>query len=124
MHTEPTRDAIATLVHEFYADIRRDSLLQPVFDGAIGDHWEPHLARMVDFWCSVMLASAEFKGNVYGKHMALQGIEAEHFRRWLGLFESHVRRLFQPTVAEEFMAAARRIAASLQYGFFGRLEVA
>jgi len=71
-----------------------------------------------------MLRSAEFKGNVYGKHMQLQGIEAEHFRRWLGLFEEHVRRRFAPADAEDFLAAARRIAASLQYGFFGRLEVA
>jgi hemoglobin len=47
-----------------------------------------------------------------------------HFRRWLALFESHVRRLCEPAVADEFMAAARRIAASLQYGFFGRAEVA
>lgn len=124
MHYELNRDAIATLVGDFYADIRRDSLLQPVFDGAIGADWAPHLARMVDFWCSVMLRSAEFKGNVYGTHMQLRGIEAEHFRRWLGLFEQHVRRLFVPAEAEAFLAAARRIAASLQYGFFGRVEVA
>ena len=124
MYQELNRDAIATLVGDFYADIRRDSLLQPVFDGAIGADWEPHLARMVDFWCSVMLRSAEFKGNVYGTHMQLQGIDAEHFRRWLGLFEQHVRRLFAQEDAEAFLAAARRIAASLQYGFFGRVEVA
>jgi hemoglobin len=124
MYQELNRDAIATLVGDFYADIRRDSLLQPVFDGAIGADWEPHLARMVDFWCSVMLRSAEFKGNVYGTHMQLQGIGAEHFRRWLGLFERHVRRLFAQEDAEAFLAAARRIAASLQYGFFGRVEVA
>lgn len=123
MHTEPTRAAITTLVNDFYTDIRCDSILQPIFDKAIGANWEPHLARMVDFWCSVMLSSAEFKGNVYGKHMALQGIEPAHFRRWLALFESHVRRLFRPDAADQFMAAARRIAASLQYGFFGRVEV-
>jgi hemoglobin len=123
MYSELNRASITTLVNDFYTDIRRDSLLQPVFDGAIGSDWEPHLGRMVDFWCSVMLASGEFKGNVFGKHMALQGIEPEFFRRWLGLFETHVRRLFQPAVAEEFLLAARRIAASLQYGFFGRVEV-
>lgn len=124
MYHELNRQSISTLVNEFYADIRRDSVLQPVFDGAIGANWEVHLARMVDFWCSVMLSSAEFKGNVYGKHMALQGIEAEHFRRWLGLFEGHARSLFEPDIAEAFLAAARRIAASLQYGYFGRVEVA
>ena len=122
MYTELNRAAIATLVHDFYTDIRRDSVLQPVFDGAIGANWEPHLERMVDFWCSVMLSSGEFKGNVFGKHMALQGIELEHFKRWLALFEGHVRRLFQPEVADEFLLAARRIATSLQYGYFGRAE--
>lgn len=124
MYHELNRQSISTLVRDFYADIRRDSVLQPVFDGAIGANWDVHLERMVDFWCSVMLSSAEFKGNVYGKHMQLQGIEAEHFRRWLGLFEAHARRLFAPETAESFLAAARRIAASLQYGYFGRVEVA
>lgn len=124
MHSELNRTSIATLVGDFYADIRRDSVLQPIFDGAIGANWEPHLERMVDFWCSVMLSSGEFKGNVFGKHMQLQGIDMEHFRRWLGLFETHVRRLFAPSDADEFMLAARRIAASLQYGYFGRAELA
>ncbi len=55
--------------------------------------------------------------------MQLQGIEMAHFRRWFSLFEPHVRRLFQPAVAEEFMAVAQRIGASLQYGYFGRAEV-
>jgi hemoglobin len=123
LHSELNRDSIATLVHDFYTDIRRDPVLAPVFNGAIGEHWAPHLERMVDFWCSVMLSSAEFKGNVFGKHMALQGIEAEHFRRWLALFEAHARRLFAPEVAEAFLAAARRIATSLQYGYFGKVEV-
>lgn len=123
MYTELNRAAIATLVNDFYADIRRDSVLQPVFDGAIGSNWDKHLGRMVDFWCSVMLSSAEFKGNVFGKHMALQGIELAHFRRWLALFEGQVRRLFQPQVADEFMLAARRIGTSLQYGYFGRAEL-
>lgn len=122
MHSELNRAAIAALVNDFYTDIRRDDLLGPIFNGAIGANWAPHLERMVDFWCSVMLSSGEFKGNVFGKHMQLQGIEMEHFRRWFGLFETHVRRAFEPEVAEGFMAAAQRIGASLQYGYFGRAE--
>jgi hemoglobin len=124
MYAELNRTSITTLVNDFYTDIRSESLLQPIFDGAIGANWEPHLERMVDFWSTVMLSSGEFKGNVFGKHMQLQGIEMEHFRRWLALFESHVRRLFQPEVADEFMLVARRIAASLQYGYFGRADAA
>jgi hemoglobin len=114
MYSELNRTSITTLVDDFYTDIRRDSLLQPVFDSAVGTNWGPHLERMVDFWCSVMLASSDFRDKVCGTHMQLQGIEANHFRRWLSLFETHVQRLFPVEVAEE----TRRIAASLPYGLF------
>lgn len=120
MYHELNRSAITVLINDFYIDIRSDSALQPIFDNAVGDNWTPHLARMVDFWCSVMLSSGEFKGNVYGKHMLLAGVEPDHFRRWLVLFNTHVHRLFAPEQAEQFMLVAHRIGASLQYGFFGR----
>jgi truncated hemoglobin YjbI len=67
MYSELNRTSITTLVDDFYTDIRRKSMLQPIFDRAIGTNWEPHLERIVDFWCSVMLASGDFKGNVFGK---------------------------------------------------------
>jgi hemoglobin len=54
----------------------------------------------------------------------LQGIEPEHFRRWLHLFEDTARELFSTTIAEEIITVARRIAASLQLGFFGEVLVA
>jgi hemoglobin len=118
------RDAIAHLVHTFYDDVRADPVLGPVFDGAIGERWDPHLARMVDFWSTVMLGSHNFQGNVFGKHMALSGIEPDHFRRWLALFEATATRLFEPAVAHEFLTVAGRIASSLQYGYFGKVVVA
>jgi hemoglobin len=118
------RAAIATLVNEFYDEVRRDAELFPLFDQAIGDNWGPHLERMVDFWSTVMLGSRNFQGNVFGKHMLLGGVQPEHFRRWLALFEATTGRLFAPELAAEFMTVARRIGGSLQYGFFGKVEVA
>lgn len=49
MYSELNRASITTLVDDFYADIRRESLLSPIFNGAIATNWEPHLERMVDF---------------------------------------------------------------------------
>lgn len=118
------RAAIATLVNEFYDEVRRDAELFPLFNQAIGDNWGPHLERMVDFWSTVMLGSRNFQGNVFGKHMLLGGVQPEHFRRWLALFEATTGRLFAPELAAEFMTVARRIGGSLQYGFFGKVEVA
>lgn len=116
--------SIATLVNEFYDDIRKDAELSPVFNAAIGANWTPHLDRMVDFWSTVMLGSRSFQGNVFGKHMLLNGVQPEHFVRWLQLFEATTARLFGPEDAAEFQIVARRIGASLQYGFFGEVKVA
>ena len=123
MFAELNRTVIAQLVHEFYDGVRDDPELQVIFEAAIGDDWEPHLARMVEFWSTVMLATHEFRGNVFGTHMELDGVVPDHFKRWLALFETTARRLFVPVLADEFLLVARRIAASLQYGFFGRVEV-
>jgi hemoglobin len=120
-HLELNKESIATLVHAFYDEARADAVLGPVFNAAIGDRWETHLGRIVDFWCTAMLKTQPFQGNVFGKHMALTGIEAEHFRRWLTLFEANAARLFDAPVAAEFTLVARRIAASLQFGFFGKV---
>jgi hemoglobin len=40
---------ISRLVRGFYARVRTDELLGPVFAARIAN-WEPHLQRMCDFW--------------------------------------------------------------------------
>lgn len=112
------RDGITRLVHGFYADVRADALLAPVFDDAIGAHWDLHLARMVEFWSTVMLASKSFQGNVFGKHMALEGVTPAHFTRWTGLWQRHTEALFSAEVAREFQGVAWNIARNLFHGYF------
>ena len=118
--TPVTRHRLEQLVHSFYADVRADGLLGPVFDGAIGAHWDAHLERMVEFWSTVMLATRSFRGNVFGKHMALEGIEAEHFLRWITLWHEHTSRLFAPDAAHELQQTAHGIARNLFAGYFDR----
>jgi hemoglobin len=117
------RSSIQTLVDQFYGDVRADPLIGPVFNDAIGELWDEHLARMVEFWSTVMLGTRNFQGNVFGKHMALSGVKPEHFSRWLSIFFATTDRLFAPAVAHEFQLVGKRIAASLQYGFFGKVIV-
>ncbi|HZW21874.1 MAG TPA: group III truncated hemoglobin, partial [Noviherbaspirillum sp.] len=56
-----TRDSITTLVGDFYADVRADPELGPVFDAVLAGHWEEHLDRMVDFWSTVVLHTHSFR---------------------------------------------------------------
>jgi hemoglobin len=118
-----TRESIQDLVTQFYTLVRRDEILGPVFLKTIGDDWTEHLEKLVEFWSTIALGTRGFQGNVYSKHMQLMDIEPAHFQRWLGLFEKTVDRLFDEACAEQFMIMARRVAASLQLGFFGKVDV-
>lgn len=108
-----TEAMTARLVHEFYAKVRRDALLGPVFEGAIHD-WDSHLAKLCDFWSSVTLMSGRYKGRPVPAHVGLPGIGPQMFARWLDLFRETARDECPPEAAALFIASAERIAASLQ----------
>lgn len=114
------RAGLRRLVDAFYADVRRDDLLGPVFAAAIHD-WEPHLERMTEFWSTVMLHSKSFKGNVYQKHVALAAtsdVQPAHFLRWITLWHRHSEALFPGETARELQVTAEGIGRNLFYGFF------
>ena len=109
-----TEAVIEQLVHGFYAKVRSDPMLAPVFEARITD-WEPHLRQMCAFWSSVALMTGRYHGTPMVKHMPLP-IDAAHFDRWLALFEVTARELCSPAAAEHLVERARRIAASLEMG--------
>jgi len=112
-----TEAMIERLVHGFYAKVRTDALLAPVFEARIRD-WEPHLAQMCAFWSSVALMSGRYHGTPMVKHLPLP-VDAAHFDRWLALFEQAAREICPPHAAAHFVERARRIAASLELGIAG-----
>jgi len=117
-----TEPAIALLIDRFYAAVRHDAVLAPVFEASIADdEWPEHLDTMCRFWSSVMLTSGRYSGNPVAVHRAVQGLERPLFARWLALFETTVRDLFAPEPAANFIAKAHRIATSLQLALFHRL---
>lgn len=74
---------IGRLVDSFYAKVRQDDMLGPIFANAVGDGWDLHLATMRTFWSSVMLGSASYKGNPMAAHLRLPRLTPLHFERWL-----------------------------------------
>lgn len=105
---------IENFTRRFYAKVREDSLLGPVFNAKITE-WEPHLQRIFAFWSSVALMSGEYSGNPMQLHATLP-IDAEHFDRWLALFEETARETCPPAAAAHFIDRAHRIAQSLEMG--------
>tara|TARA_Y100000296_G_scaffold79468_1_gene103446 strand:- start:18994 stop:19494 length:501 start_codon:yes stop_codon:yes gene_type:complete len=101
------------LVEAFYAKIREDDLLGPIFADRI-TYWPPHLVRMKAFWRSVLHNSGEFSGNPMLKHLAIAGLELRHFSHWLELFYETLREAEGHPAATDLVGArARMIADSL-----------
>jgi len=109
-----TEAMIERVVDAFYAKVRTDELLAPVFNARIRD-WGPHLSRMYAFWSSVILMTGRYHGSPMAKHMPLP-VDADHFDRWLALFEQTAREICPPEAAAHFVERARRIAESLELG--------
>jgi len=119
-----TEAAIRRLVDRFYARVRRDELLGPVFARAIGEDdkaWAAHLARLSDFWSSVMLTSGRYHGDPFSVHLRLPDLDLAMFDRWLALFGETCAEVLRPDMADAFRERAERIARSLRMGLFERL---
>lgn len=105
---------IDALVEGFYARVREDALIGPIFAARVED-WGPHLAQMKLFWSSVALSTGVYQGRPMPKHLPLP-IDARHFDRWLEIFIATANALCPPVAAKHFIERARRIAESLELG--------
>jgi hemoglobin len=113
---------LALLVDRFYARVRQDGLIGPLFNAAIHD-WPEHIERLSAFWSSVMLTSGRYKGSPMAAHMRHAGqIRPEMFSRWLELWRETARDTLAPDAAEAVSAKAERIAESLQLGLYLNLD--
>lgn len=110
-----TEAVIRAQVHTFYARVREDEVLGPIFNAAIQD-WDEHLAKLCDFWSSVLLVTGRFKGSPMAAHARTPGVEPEHFPRWLALWADTARKVCRPEAADLFMAKAEMIGESLKLG--------
>ena len=102
---------LTALVHRFYEKIRIDPVLGPIFAKRI-HNWEPHLAKMVDFWSSVALMTGRYSGTPMSAHARLP-VAWPHFERWLALFRETAAETCTPAGARHVIERAERIARSL-----------
>lgn len=106
---------VARLVHVFYGRVRAHPVLGPIFEQRLAGRWDPHLAKMVDFWSSIALKSGRYAGRPHVAHQRM-GLEPAHFQLWLRLFEATCRDVCDEPEALFFIDRAHRIADSLQIG--------
>lgn len=109
------------LVERFYARVRADDELGPLFNDTIDD-WPEHLEKLTAFWSSVMLTSGRYKGQPVPTHRKhVTRITPALFERWLRLWKMTTDEMMPTDAAEALQAKAARIAESLQLALFFRL---
>ena len=104
-----TEEEVTRLVHEFYAQVRLDPALGPIFESAVHD-WPAHLAQLVDFWSAMLRGTRRFRGAPLQKHQALPGLDAALFQQWLLLFRQTTAELGNTPMQRLADDAAERIA--------------
>lgn len=119
-----TPEDLARLVERFYADVFADPELGPLFAPLAGDRWPEHRRRMTEFWCTTLLHTRSYRGNVMRKHQALgPALQPAHFGRWLTMWRRHAVEQVPAADAEALCSTARGIARNLHLACFGTLPV-
>lgn len=110
------RADISILVNTFYAKIRKDELLGPIFNRHIAeDEWPAHLSKLTDFWETNLLGVSKFKGNPVAAHVNVDrnlnySIEQTHFGKWLQLWFETINQLYKGELANRAKDGARRMS--------------
>jgi hemoglobin len=63
-------DMIRALVVTFYAQVRKDPLIGPIFEEKIDD-WNHHLEKLCAFWSSVVLMTGRYHGQPMQAHLSV-----------------------------------------------------
>ena len=114
---EITQENIRTMVNTFYIKILKDDKVGPFFIAKLGDdmgnaHWLPHLDLLVNFWASIALGDADYRGNPFMPHTQLGELKRETFEQWLVLFSETLDEVYVPSVAAQFKERSTIIAGN------------
>ena len=110
-----TPDQIGRVVAAFYAQVRADPALGPVFAAHVTD-WPAHEAKIIRFWRNAILSERVYDGNPMAAHMAAREVRGDHFAIWLGLFDTVLAAELPAPTAASWSALAHRIARGLRMG--------
>jgi hemoglobin len=111
------RPGVSTLLKWFYAKVRFEPLLEPIFNAHI-KRWSKHLEVLIDYWSEMTGGPAKYGGGM-GRHIFLN-LSAEHFGVWLTVWEENCHWLLPEPEALAMIELAQRLARELQAATIGR----
>ncbi len=117
-----SREDVAKLIHAFYAEVREDDLLGPIFNSMIKD-WDKHLDLLTDFWETNLFFVKKYTGNPLEAHVRTDKfnnhtINEFHFGTWLNLWFKNIDDLFEGENAQLAKNRARNMSTFMNMEIF------
>lgn len=112
------RSDIQLLVDEFYKKVLQDGLIGHFFTEVVQISWEKHMPVMYQFWESVLLGQATYRGNAMVPHIELNRkspLRPEHFGRWQQLWGETLDEHFTGEKVDEAKRKAEQMALLMQF---------
>lgn len=114
---------IDRVVTAFYARVRVDPMLSPVFAAHVAD-WPAHEARVAAFWKGAILRRPGYDGSPMQAHRAAGNVKPGMFSGWLELFDTVLHEELTPEQAQGWSTLAHTIGRSLRAGVVERETLA
>lgn len=114
-----TSDEINTVVASFYARIRADDTLGPVFFKTLPPNkeiWDEHEEKIASFWRNAILFERSYSGNPQRVHAERPAVMPEHFSLWLALFDEVLSEELTAEQTNAWSTLAHRIGQGLRMG--------
>lgn len=112
------REQLKEIVDQFYAKVREDQLIGPIFNDIAKVDWATHTEKIYHFWDALLFGSDNYRGRPFPPHIPLN-LKVEHFERWLKLFCETVDASFEGQKANEIKMRALNIGRN----FLHNLEI-
>ncbi|MBI1177013.1 globin [bacterium] len=106
------RPKLELFLKNFYATVRIDPTIGPIFEGAVDD-WPAHIQKIAGFWSLQTGGPPDYRGGLLARHIPLT-LKAEHFAAWLTLWEKSCRAHFPEPEAREMIGKAHELGTRMR----------
>jgi len=113
-----TKENLNKLVLTFYAKVIKDDLIGPIFIDVLGEDmkgetWKAHIELLTNFWAAIALGESNYNSSPFAPHLAFADrLSVKAFERWLKLFFETLNSIYEPQLAQQFLARSKNIAGN------------
>ena len=118
LENKVTKENLNKLVISFYTKVLKDELIGPIFTDILGkdlknEQWKAHIQLLTDFWASIALGESAYTGSPFAPHVQFADrLSINAFEQWLKLFFETLNTIYEPKLAQLFLARSKNIAGN------------